>query len=343
MYYFVNSIFRKHTSNEIKREVKCNDGVSIIKYDCMNWQNIKNTLVRPEFFRNQSFGLKEGLRFYSFAILAFTVATVILMLPGFVRFVQTMTSGEWQNQQSIVKSIYPDELKVTLGKDGISTNVAEPYAIALPKEWRSGDEKIAKNLLVIDTTRPVELGSFEKEDTLIIIGKHQVGFRNPEKGEFRIQDLGSFESRESFILTATKFQHFVDKAFTITRYVIVFFMLVFPFMLYAMHWIGYLFYALFGALIVWLAATICDYKLSYGRAYLSTLYLLPIPLVYDLLTSFMGGQPGARYPFLFSLILFIVALINFPKMAKPKPVIIAQTESTPDSKEVGNKGTELKK
>lgn len=295
----------------------------------MNWQTIKNILVRPDFFRNQSFGLKEGLRFYSLAILAFTLATVILMLPGFVRLVQTMTSGEWQNQQAIVKNIYPSELEVTIGKDGIATNVSEPYAIPFPKEWRSmsGDNvNIPQNLLIIDTTHPLELSSFESQDTLIIIGKQQFGFRDSKKGEFRVQEIQDFTSRENLILTATTFQHFVDKIFTTTRYVIVFFMLVFPFILYAMHWIGYLFYAFFGAIIVWFAVKIQGYRLTYGRAYLSALYLLPIPLIYDLLTSFMGGQPSARYPLVFSLILFIVALINFPKIEIPEPVLIAQSE-----------------
>ncbi len=299
----------------------------------MNWQNIKNTLVRPEFFKNQSFELKSGLRFYSLAIFAFTVATVILMLPGVVRFVQTMTSGEWQRQQSIIKTIYPNELEVTLGKEGVSTNVSEPYAISIPEVWRGESKKIPKNLLVIDTTRPIELSSFENEDTLIIIGKHQVGFRDLEKGEFRV---GNLIADRNLTITVIKFRYFVDTIFTIARYVIVFFMLVFPFILYVMHWTGYLFYALFGALVVWLAATIQGHKLGYGRAYLSVFYLLPVPLLYDLLTSFMGGQPSARYPLIFSFILFIMALINFPKMVTLKPVLIAQSEPVAEPKDIKN-------
>ncbi|TXH01054.1 MAG: hypothetical protein E6R05_06135 [Candidatus Moraniibacteriota bacterium] len=67
------------------------------------------------------------------------------------------------------------------------------------------------------------------------------------------------------------------------------------------------------------------HTLRYGRAYLSALYLLPVPFAF----SFLMSLGNYHVPFVTTLILFVMALVNFPKAPKlPEPVKIA-TADTP--------------
>jgi hypothetical protein len=106
-----------------------------------------------------------------------------------------------------------------------------------------------------------------------------------------------------------------------------------PVFVYFGLWIGYLAYSLLGALVVMIAAHVNGHTLRYGRAYLATLYLLPVPFA----SSFLMSFGNSHIPFVTTLSLFVMALVNFPKAPKlPEPVKIAtaDTSATPKDAEV---------
>ncbi len=219
-------------------------------------------------------------------------------------------SEHWDRQVAIISELYPAELVLSVRQGQISTNMPEPYALLLPIEWRTSEFAVPDNLLVIDTTKRIETQDFARQDTWFIIGADQVGFYNYEKNEYRINDVKQALSNESFTIHATEYSTLVTKVAHFLRIALLVGIALLPFLLYGLFFVGYLVYLIVGAFLVWLAMRFRGYTFSYARAYLSALYLLPLPFIYLVLLSLlhMRGMPLG-----FTLVLFIATLINFPK------------------------------
>lgn len=288
------------------------------------WEKIQHLVYRPTFFAERNFKLKSGLRFYALLILIFVGLHVLFAMPGTVRFFQGAFSDVWEEQVRIVKSVYPEALHVTVTKGAVSTNQVEPYALPLPLEWRSTEANMPENLLVINTTKPIETSDFAKYDTAVIVSEYGFGFRNLEKGEFRIYDTREHGWNETFSIDKAKYDAFVAKAAHVLRTVLIVMVIMLPFFLYGVFFVGILVYLFFGALVVWLAAKIRNWPLRYGEAYIAAIYLLPIPLLYNISFDILPGNYHGL-PFAFSFILFLMALINFPKVTP----VIPETTATP--------------
>ena len=273
---------------------------------------MKNVIYRPEFFSSHACEAKGGLRFYSLLLLFFIGVKVLLAIPVTVQFYQAILSGKWQEQQTIITGIYPDELNLSVRQGVVSTNVSEPYPIAVPKEWRDKKNDTPENFLVIDTTKSIETSDFAAQDTLLILGKNGFGYHDPNKGEFRIYDFRDKGWRGSMDVNKATYDTFVMTGSLLLQRMLLIGCLVLPFIMYAFLWVAYLLYLVFGAVIVWFGARLRGHQIGYGEAYAAGLYLLPIPFLYEFLSSYGQGILG-NVPFAFTLILFVMTLINFPK------------------------------
>lgn len=297
-------------------------------------ERLKKIAYRPDFFRDGAFTTNQGMTFYSLAVLVLTLGIIATMLPGALRTVQSMRSGEWDTQRSLITSLYPDGLVVTV-KDGvISTNQPNPVVVPVPREWQTRShcrqayqdcrvDELPMNLIAIDTDRPVSTESFARHQSVVVIGKNDIGFQNPERGETRIFNLRDSGFRESFTADENLVASWVNRGFAFARGAVIALMAVAPFFIYLGLWIGYLIYSLLGALVVMLAAHANGHALRYGRAYLSALYLLPVPFVF----SFLMSLGNYHVPFVTTVVLFVMALVNYPKEPKlPEPVKIATAD-----------------
>lgn len=292
------------------------------------WTWVKDRAYRPAFFVEQTFTLKQGLKFYAGLIALFVMALSLIALPGTVKFVHEVLSEHWDRQVSIISELYPTELVLSVRQGQVSTNMTEPYAIPLPLEWRTSEFAVPENLLVIDSTKRIETDDFAREDTWFIIGADQVGFFNYEKNEYRINDLSQALDGESFTIHADEYVQFVTQGAHYLRIVLLVGVALLPFLLYAMFFVGYLLYLLVGAMLVIITARFRGYTLGYARAYLSGLYLLPLPLSYLVLLSLFHVQ---AMPLGFTLLLFVATLMNFPK--KPLvPVVPSESGTVPENK-----------
>ena len=270
-------------------------------------------VYRPDFFANRSYSVKSGLKFYSLLLLFFIGLKVLLALPATVEFYQTILSDAWEKQQSIIANIFPDELKLSIHNGVVSTNVSEPYAIPVPEEWSDARYGLPKNLLVIDTTKPIDTGDFSEADTLIILGESSLGFHNQERGEFRIFSLRDASDDGSVVVDQQQYATFVAKISTALRSTLIIGSILLPFILYALLWPAYLVYLVFGAVIVWLGAKWRGHQITYREAYIAGLFLMPIPFLYEFLSSY-GHRLAGNIPFAFTLILFVMTLTNFRKI-----------------------------
>ncbi|MBP9728322.1 MAG: DUF1189 family protein [Candidatus Moranbacteria bacterium] len=281
------------------------------------WQKIQHRVYRPEFFGAHVFEAKKGLRFYSLLLLFFIALKVFLALPGTVHFYQTILSDAWGKQEAIVTALFPDELVLSVKDGKVATNVSEPYVIAVPPEWRTPDDTAPVNLLVINTQKSIERSDSATADTLMILGESSFGFHDPKKGEFRIYDLDGKDWKEDIRLDKEEFALFIARASAIVRWLLIVGCIALPFIVYGVLWVSYLLYLVFGALIVLAGAKWRGHQISYGDAYVAGMYLFPIPFLYEFLSSYGRGLAG-NIPFAFSVILFVMTLINFQKTAPEK-------------------------
>lgn len=288
------------------------------------WNTLKNIVFRPDFFASATFTLKDGLKFYSLLLLLFIGLRILLALPNTVHLYQAVLSEQWQEQKNIIDDLYPDELKLTLKEGIVTTNVAQPYPLSLPEPWRSPKNNTPDNLLVINTDKPIETGDFESQNTIFILGRDGFGYHDPNKGEFRIYDFVAQGWKGNMELDKTTYSGFVTKTSTILQKLILVGCFVLPFILYSALWILYLIYLFFGALIVWGGAKLHGHTINYGQAYTAGLFLLPIPFLYEFLSSYGHGIAG-NIPFAFSLILLLMTLINFKKSTPPEVAISSET------------------
>lgn len=287
------------------------------------WTWVKDRVYRPAFFVGQSFTLKQGLKFYSGLIGVLVIAQIVIALPGTVRFVHEILSERWDHEVANVTALFPEELELTVKQGVVSTNVSEPYTLPIPIEWRTTEADMPENLLVIDTTRTISMSDFTRHDTWFILGEQSAGFYNAEKSEYRIYDLTRLLGRETFTVDESTYSNFVAQASHYLKLTILIGLCLMPFILYGWYFVGYLVYLILGAVVVLLVARYREYSLSYGRAYLTGLFLLPLPLGYHLLLSLFGVM---GMPFAFTLVLIIATLVNFPKKSMPVPVATTEME-----------------
>lgn len=297
-------------------------------------QSIQHLIERPSFFTSLDFTRGRTLRFYSFLILIFTAVSVVVSLPGAVRFVSTVASQEWQDQTEIIIGLYPDGLEVRAVDGIISTNAEEPLSIVFPESWRTqGQADMPENLLVIDTTKSIALEDFATKNTSFILGRNALGAWDQNEGKVSIYDLKNQGNKESFLLTKEGYTRFVASVSSVLQKVFLVGTFLSPIFIFMAYWIGYLGYLLFGAGVVWFVARQRGYALGYKNAYTAGMYLLPVPLVYDFFVTILSDFPHVRIPFLFTVFLAIMTLRNFPKIGSSESGVIATVDATGTGKD----------
>lgn len=292
-------------------------------------RTVKKSVYDPGFYQEAaSHPPKKALGY--FARLISVISVVGIVIPAVVG----LTLFMW-NQQGIdtvigqVRALYPSGLEIAFADGQVSTNVEEPYAIALPTAWQfreSRDGRTVKNLLVIDTGKPIDLDDFRRYETLVVLGKNTVGFYDTGQGKVEIRELGGINGR--FVLDQGKYAWLVGEAWKWIRVALVALVIVAPLFitLFLLAW--YSLYLLVGALVIWLAASLRKRDMTYGQAYKLGFYLLTLPV----LAGFVA-RPVFTLPFVFTLILFGIAYANFgpssPAQGEPDPKQGSDSGNTP--------------
>ncbi|TXH01780.1 MAG: DUF1189 domain-containing protein [Candidatus Moraniibacteriota bacterium] len=302
------------------------------------FESIKSIFYRPDFFRRQEFTGGQTLGFYSLSVLFLVVGLSLVIIPALWGVNRFFESARWEKEQGIITSLYPDDLILTL-HNGLTTNQEDPVVIPFPEEWRNRQcnhkkqckDTLPTNLLVFDAATELSRKSIAAHDTLILASETEIGMNNLHRGETRIFGLAEIQFDKKITITKNDFTYWVHRGADIMQTAVLFLMAVLPLCLFFAIWIGYIVYSLFGALVVWLAAHLRQHRLTYGQAYLSTLYLLPASFALTVVMSAMSF----RIPLLFTLVLFLMALLNFEKKGNgqpeplPKPVEIIDTPQRP--------------
>lgn len=283
---------------------------------------LKNSIYSPEFYRS----LKEkkvsfSLKYYY--TLALGLSLVLTVYYSFV-FVPALSSFLREIGPQIIKN-YPDELVVNIKDGKVSVNVTEPYRISFPEELKTIYEKLPaappeENLLVIDTKNQFTPERFEEYHAYVLLTKEMVAYREGKKG-IKIEPLSQFPNVE---ITKKKVAALADNILSLRKFLaplLVFGLFVFFILLFSLN----LLWLFLGAFLVWAIARVKKVELGYTKAYQIGIHAITLSSLVE--TFLFVVQPIPKVPFLFTMIMIFVTIVNLrPVFKSQSPEIKTDSE-----------------
>lgn len=282
-------------------------------------ETFKHSCYNPEFYRNiAQVAWEDAFKTYfkfTFALsILFVIVSGLLLVPQGVRFVR-------DNAPSLIKKYFPAELVVTINKGEVSTNVTEPYKVAMNPDATSAFKDTAlKNVVVIDTGHKFNQETFENYETLALLTKDSLATQST-KGQIAIQDLrvfsfvsGLFTASASIDVSQESLLAWVEKVRASLVYVVPL-GLVATFLVTFLGFMMYLLPLFLFALVPFLLAWVKKIPLSYSDAYKMSLYaILPGLVIKDVLNaSGYFTVPGS----LNLLVFLLIIAINMRNIEQP--------------------------
>lgn len=267
------------------------------------------SLTKPDYYKDIltakfSFSLKYlyFLLFVSSLLFgikgAVGVARSIPKMPGFI-----------ENTKTILSQIYPKELVLTVKDKKISTNVVEPYFIAIPKETEIPGKE-AKYLLTIDTS--ADVADFEKYGTLFLLGKEFVAMKDNNTG-YKVQPLaeilkdvpdGTAIKKSDFDALAAGLNPYYRYLYPLAWAGIVLLLTLWPLFTAGLGLSGRLIMLLFYSLLLFILAKILKRSLTYKNVYQMSMHGLTISVLISTFLMLINHN----IPYL-SLLAFLVWMI----------------------------------
>ncbi len=262
-------------------------------------KNILNSIYSPSFYAGipqKSFG--SALGYFLLLVFILIIAKMAILAP-------TLLFDIPKNIKTLADSVvnaYPAELEVKIQNGQVTTNVEEPYFIALPKGEGNQSNTIT-NFVVIDTKTPFSAAAFNNYQTIAWLSKDTLFTKSDRNGEIKTLDLTKFPNytinKNSLVSLENSFSpwlKFVGPVALIGS-------LLGLYLVYS----GRLIYLLVLALIIWLIAKIFKRALTYGQSYKIGLYAMTLALLIDLGISFL---PWKGFSFMFTIITLGVIIAN---------------------------------
>jgi hypothetical protein len=273
------------------------------------FKKIWKSIYGPEFYAdlaNKGTGFSVG--YYVKFILLVSIITMIVVSAVFIPLSRVFLSD---NSINTFVAMYPADLNLNV-KDGIlSTNVVEPYKIALPS-IKALDKNLSKieNFAVVDTkVSTISLESFKQYNTMVLLTKDSVvvmkdgGLQiipfTPVKEELNI-------NRQ----TITKFSYSVAPVFRKLVWLTPIFVYVGSFIANLFMLVTFFIFAL----LTWLILVLLKKSGGYMHSYRVTIHAMTLGMI---ISAFIGLSW-----FIQILFMVIVILINFLKKDNTAPIVI---------------------
>lgn len=283
-------------------------------------EHIQKSIFSPEYYRElltrpASYSWKY---YWSFTMLLSVFMTIVSTIP-----LVPLVNNTLNDLSSNFVSYYPDELEVHIDKGEVSTNVAEPYYLVMPKILR---EHVAtatdlQYLGVIDTHSQVSVEQFKAYKSGFWISKEYI-IADDGNGGIRISKFGPQMTYTLNELAVKELISTVQPFFKFVAPILVLIIFVAMLLSFALN----LLYLLFGALLVWLMGKLMKQSWTYVTAYRLCLHATTLPLIVGLAFSLLPVGEG-NIPLLSTALLLIVVYMNFHKtllaLEAPKPTPVA--------------------
>lgn len=275
--------------------------------------NIKSSIYNPAYYSeilNKPFSSSLGY-FLSLAVMIALLATIIFSfsaLPKFNKVVDEIAPK--------ALNYYPDNLEVAVKSGKVSTNVPEPYFIKMPADLKNTDQRTGartqtgelENLLVIDTKNPITIDLFNNYKTAAVLGYDSFAYY--DNGAMKIQSL---DQSINGVATKAKFAEMLNQFMPYLRvasFILVPIMFIFLFFGFI---VGNLIYLIFGAFMIWIAASAMKINLTYGKSYQIGLHAITLGVILEATVFYF--YPSLEFTFLFTIIMLAIVWMNFKPAA----------------------------
>jgi len=267
------------------------------------FSDIKNSIYGPDYYNEllskpASYSIKYFIKFALLMSLVMAVVSAFIFIPNIKTFLD--------NAELKLISNYPKNLEVAVKNGQAFANVQQPYFIKMPQSLKNnpGNNSFqAENFIVLDTENKFDLEKFTSFKTWLVVNKDTVSYMDDKNNQGitvqPLKDAPDFVVNKDLVVSLVgKIKPFVKFIYPI---VIIF---VFLTSMFVLAW--HLVYGFFGALLVWLAAKMKKIKISYMKAYQLGIHLMTPVIILSLILIFLKFD----FPFLFTLLLILTAVIN---------------------------------
>jgi hypothetical protein len=265
---------------------------------------IQKSFYNPEFYHeNRAARVGKPLAALTTITAMWALALSVMAFVAIQAFVQSDIIDR-------VADLYPDDLVVTIEDGEASANVEQPYYIPMPPPLASSSTP--QYLAIIDTRPEVTIDELFDETsviyltkrTLVFINKYEVSAGNTSRPRVSHQYVNVADIPNQTI-DRSKAERIADMARPIVNGIAWAAPFVIFIALLAASVVGYLFIAVFGALIVWLLARMKGLRFSYRTSYVTALFALIPVAIWDLFTDIAGV---GNY-FLITLAIYILVIL----------------------------------
>ena len=198
---------------------------------------------------------------------------------------------------------FPADLILTLKDEKLSINKPVPYI--LPTENKTGTAPDHKNLIVIDTSKDLDLKTFQMYDTSVLVT--QDGYMAADnKGGIKIQ---AFKKIPNYVLSksvVTNYGTKINGLLSSFSWLIVFLFIIFTGIVLSIGtYIGVLLFSLLGVLITLIVTRIKKHTLSFSQLFVLSVYVYTIVLLFDSVNYLLQWPSWIGFILFVGLTLFV--------------------------------------
>ena len=219
-------------------------------------------------------------------------------------------------QLGVVRAWYPDDLVVTISGGVLSTNRDGPVVLDVPAEWENGAARERKHAIVIDPEG--SLDDFASYGTFVLL-TDTAGAARDDDGTLRVFEFSEIE--EPVVLDyklvdegTAALARMAPSLPWIAGGLALLALLVLPWILGFVLWVGTLFFLLWATCLLLLVSGVMGTGLSYGQLYRLGAYGATSSILLGFAYTMLGVElPWTTYVLFFGWMVFVLS--KFPKRA----------------------------
>lgn len=273
------------------------------------WKSISSfTYYRDVVKAPFSFSLKYFLLFSLLTGFTLTLLISMAILPAIHQFLARV--------ETRAKSLYPQDLTITIKDGELATSATEPLHFPIPFELFTDTPPAVSDqnqmyLLTIDTGAQVE--DYKDSKSLIFVTKKNVVVTQDSEGT-RIYDLKEFDDAT---IDKKTVDEFFEKFLPLLKIVPVVVIGVISFLLLLLLPLLRLAWLMILTLPLLMISSMMKLTISYGKLYQIGLHALTLPTLIQFFTLFFGLV--IPIPFFHSLLYILYSLVILAELKKSQP------------------------
>jgi len=275
------------------------------------WHSIWDRSFYKDVLKRKSSGASFWYLYWLFVLLLFA-QMIPIAITLFTNIDEAETFVEEFKEQS--PDFYPEELVITITKDGARTNVYEPYNIAFPTFLSQQIFQI-KNMqkeyaLTIDTNAFAE--DYPQTNALFLLTKHSLIY--PDTHGYKVWPLEQLfmrdEMPEEIVIHQKLYRQFVHASFPLANKIPtllvtlgVLLVTLAPFFVGLFLWFGKLIGLLLPVFLLWfIFAKILKRNITYKPLFRLSLHAITVPVLFKFFLPTFFGAPFFWFPTVYFLV-----------------------------------------